>query len=170
MSVFAQNIVDMIVDYALRVAVLKKEFWPRQNHSGHNINFKAGEKPSEQGWTGRSGIHCRIKTYYAKNGTLIPMANSHVQYTQTDTVRNYKFTIRTVWQIAKDSFRSVYNRKIVPRSGTLIYHVLFKGRGHSGLSIRTVCTDRKRSFRSVYDRKIASATTNKPDMHLYFVL
>ena len=61
MSVFAQNIVDMIVDYALRVAVLKKEFWPRQNHSGHNINFKAGEKPSEQGWTGRPGIHCRIK-------------------------------------------------------------------------------------------------------------
>ena len=39
---------------------------------------------------------------------------SHVQYTQTDTVRNYKFTIRTVWQIVKDSFRSVYNRKIVP--------------------------------------------------------
>ena len=40
--------------------------------------------------------------------------SSHVQYTQTDTVRNYKFTIRTVWQIVKDSFRSVYNRKIVP--------------------------------------------------------
>ena len=34
--------------------------------------------------------------------------------------------------------------------------MLFKRRGHSGLSIRTVCTDRKGSFRSVYDRKIAS--------------
>ena len=44
-------------------------------------------------------------------------------------------------------------------SGT--YHVLFKRRGHSGLSIRTVCTDRKRSFRSVYDRKITSATTKQ---------
>ena len=39
--------------------------------------------------------------------------DSHVQYTQTATVRNYKSTIRTVWQIVKDSFRSVYNRKIV---------------------------------------------------------
>ena len=25
------------------------------------------------------------------------ICDSHVQYTQTDTVRNYKFTIRTVW-------------------------------------------------------------------------
>ena len=80
----------------------------------------------------------------------LPGLRSHVQYTQTDTVRNYKFTIRTVWQIIKDRLRSVYNRKIVP------HYVLFKRRGRRGLSIRTLCTGHKRSFRSVYDRKIAS--------------
>ena len=44
--------------------------------------------------------------------------------------------------------------------------MLFKRRGHSGLSIRTVCTDRKRSFLSAYVRKIASGQqTNQTCMY-----
>ena len=63
------------------------------------------------------GRWLRCKVYQQATGTMILLvyASSHVQYTQTDTVRNYKFTIRTVCQIVKDSFLSVYNRKIVPR-------------------------------------------------------
>ena len=48
------------------------------------------------------------------------VASSHVQYAQTDTVQNYKLTIRTVWQIVKDSFRSVFSRKIVPHKWDIV--------------------------------------------------
>ena len=56
----------------------------------------------------------RLKTAVNYGTVKRQAGTSHVQYTQTDTVRNYKLTIRTVWQIVRGSFQSVHNRKIVP--------------------------------------------------------
>ena len=75
----------------------------------------------------------------------MPLCSSCVQYTQTDTVRNYKFTIRSVWQIVKDSFGPYTIGKLYLVSGTLIYITCYSSEG-----VTAVC-------RSVRFVRIASA-------------
>ena len=103
-----------------------------------------------------------IGKLYLVSGTLI-----HITCYSSEGVTAVCRSVRFV-RIVSAVFGPSTIGKLYLVSGT--YHVLFKRRRHSGLSICTVCTDRKRSFRSVYDRKIASATTSKPDMHVYLVL
>ena len=50
MSVFVQNIVDMIVDYALWVAVLKKEFF--EDHGGQIV---ARSQMNKDGYSDKLG-------------------------------------------------------------------------------------------------------------------
>lgn len=60
----------------------------------------------------------------------VPLCTDHVQYTQTDTIRNYKLTIYSFTDHKKDIFRSVYDRKIVSHW----WHLnIFDQRCHNGL-------------------------------------
>lgn len=49
----------------------------------------------------------------------VPLCTDHVQYTQTDTIRNYKLTICTVLLIIKKTFFGLYTiGKLYLISGT----------------------------------------------------
>ena len=73
--------------------------------------------------------------FFGLGGCTRPIWLSHVQYTQTDTVRNYKFTIRTVWKIVKKIFFGPYTiGKLYLISESSIYITCYLSEG-----VTTVC-------------------------------